>query len=141
MKKNKKKILIIIPSFFPALKYGGPIYSTFRSLVNLSLHNYFDITVFTTNSNKDEKLNVEVNRTYFYQNLSVKYFNDNFSNRLSISLVIQSILMLKKFDIIHLQSFFSLQTLIILIACKVLGKKTLISPRGQLGDWALKKKK
>ena len=75
------KINLIIPSFYPAVIYGGPIFSTLNTCKELVKLKDIEIYVSTTNANMTTHLQVEKNKYLELENkLYVKYYNDTFLN-------------------------------------------------------------
>ena len=80
-----KKILVIIPSFYPNVENGGPI---------IHLHNLFKITsnknlkidIFTTNKNFEGKNKLFKNKITIKKNYTIFYYKINFS-KFSLSLI------------------------------------------------------
>ncbi len=131
------KINIIIPAFYPATVYGGPIFSSLHASSEIAKLNT-KVFVSTTNANMNTKLNVKINQWIkFSDNLFVKYYNTSFTHTVSIPMFIFTYFDIKKSDIIHIQSVFNISTIFALIYCKFLRKPIILSPRGQFGGWCL----
>ncbi|WP_350913719.1 glycosyltransferase [Providencia huaxiensis] len=131
-------IQVIIPSFYPAVAYGGPIYSTLYVYNELSSYSDINISVSTTNANINKKLDVLPNTWIsFNKNFRVKYYNETVINKFSCSLAVNIWKDIKIADIIHIQSIFSISTPISLFLTVIFKKKVIISPRGSLGNWCL----
>src|ERR1700681_3284522 len=67
------RILIVVPAYYPAERFGGPIRSIHnlaKGLVNIG----FDVTVFATNSNGTEDLSVAVGVPTLLDGVKVSYF-------------------------------------------------------------------
>lgn len=138
--KNKKKLLIVNKSFYPAYKAGGPA----RSLTNLSLlyNKIFDVSVFTRDRDSHEKdtfhgvisnsWNTLIDVNTFYESSSLSFF----FNRL----IAYKIFHKKKIDILYLNSFFDLLYTVRFLFYVKLGlidvKSVVIAPRGELSDGA-----
>lgn len=133
------KIAYISPSFYPATRYGGPIFSTMHTCKEL--HSLgVELDIHTTNGNFDSKLDVPVGvktKVDFLNGASVTYHNDNIISRLSIGLIFSLPSVISKADLVHCQSVFSISTPLSVIICKLLNKKIVVSPRGSLGSWCL----
>ena len=122
-----KKILVIIPSFYPNVENGGPI---------IHLHNLFKITsnknlkidIFTTNKNFEGKNKLFKNKITIKKNYTIFYYKINFS-KFSLSLIKSIFLNINRYDYIYYNSFFDLYLLSTLFSSK---KKIFLSPRGQL---------
>lgn len=131
------KILFISPSFYPAIYYGGPIYSTYELAKALKI-NGIDVWVITTNSNGNEKLKIKTGTYHKLDNdLPVKYYKSLDTRGTSISMLWNLRSEIKKADIIYLVSIFSAPTPFTIFFCRLLKKPLIISPRGQLGKWCL----
>lgn len=126
-------ILIVIPSYKPAFVYGGPIYSVSR-LAEALVQIGNSVTVYTTNANGAEDLNITIGESVDVDGVNVLYFkrwtrgHSNFSPTLLLRLIKNA----KKFDVIHIQSWWNLVTVPAAWICLLLGKAPMISPRGTL---------
>ncbi len=131
-------INLIIPSFYPATIFGGPIFSTLHTCKELSTLENINIAVSTTNTNMHSKLNVETNKDIkFENNFYVKYYNETIINRFSFQLLLNIWKDIKKSDIVHVQGIFDTPTPISLFYAKLFNKSILLSPRGSLGIWCI----
>ena len=132
------KINLIIPSFYPATIFGGPIFSTLHTCKELAKLDDININVSTTNTNMHDKLDVETNKDIrFEDNFYVKYYDETIINRFSFQLLINIWKDIKKSDIIHIQGIFDTPTPISLFYAKLFNKPVLLSPRGSLGIWCI----
>ena len=132
------KINLIIPSFYPATIYGGPIFSTLHTCKELANLENININVSTTNTNMHDKLDVETNKDIrFEDNFYVKYYDETIINRFSFQLLINIWKDIEKSDIIHIQGIFDTPTPISLFYAKLFNKPVLLSPRGSLGIWCI----
>lgn len=130
-------VLIIIPSYYPAFIYGGPIFSTYHVCTELSKLNDVDVRVSTTNSNMTSRLDVETNKWLHLNEFKVKYYNETIIDKLSFSLFLNVWKDIKKSDIVHIQSIFNSPTPVALFYSVLFDKKIVLSPRGSLGNWCL----
>ncbi len=138
MKVNPLKINLIIPSFYPAIVYGGPIFSTLYTCKALVQLNGIEIWVSTTNTNMRSKLDVKTNKWQKFQdNFFVKYYNETIIDIFSISLYVNIWKDIKSANIIHIQGIFNTPTPIALVIAYFFQKPVLLSPRGALGEWCL----
>jgi glycosyltransferase involved in cell wall biosynthesis len=131
------KISLIIPSFYPAFIYGGPIFSTYHTCSELAKLNDIAIRVSTTNTNMHSKLSVVTNKWLPLNDFYVKYYNETIIDKFSLSLFFNVWKDIRKADVIHIQSIFNVPTPISLTYAKLFRKKVLLSPRGSLGEWCL----
>jgi glycosyltransferase involved in cell wall biosynthesis len=130
-------IALIIPSFYPAFIYGGPIFSSYHASCELSKLGGVNIWVSTTNTNMNSKLEVVTNKWLPLNNFFVKYYNEVIIDKLSLSLIFNVWKDIKYADVVHIQSIFNTPIPISLIYAKLFKKKVLLSPRGSLGEWCL----
>ncbi|MBD3797013.1 MAG: glycosyltransferase [Campylobacterales bacterium] len=132
------KLSLIIPSFYPAVIYGGPIFSTLHTCQELAKLEEVEVYVSTTNANMTTKLDVKTATWIkFQERFHVKYYNTTFTHILSIPMFVYTFFDIKKTDIVHIQSVFNVSTFFALLYCKNLNKPALLSPRGQFGGWCL----
>jgi glycosyltransferase involved in cell wall biosynthesis len=132
------KINLIIPSFYPAVIYGGPIFSTLHTCQELAKLNNIEVYASTTNANMTTRLDVKVNKwNKFEENFYVKYYNETIVNKISLTLFFNIWRDIKEADIVHVQSIFSAPTIISLIFANFFYKPILLSPRGSLGGWCI----
>lgn len=132
------KLNIIIPSFYPATVYGGPIFSSLHTSEQLARLDDVEVFVSTTNTNMHSKLNGETNKwKKFEDNLFVKYYNETIVDKFSLQLYLQIWKDIKATDIVHIQAIFNTPVPISLLYSKIFKKPVLISPRGALCQWCI----
>ena len=132
------KINLVSPQFYPAISYGGPVFSTLNTARELVKQGN-EIHVSTTNANWDTRLTTDTARSIeLEKSIFVHYYHDTFLNRVSIPLLKGLYNDIKKCDIVFLQYIFSISTPISLLLAKWHGKPVLLSPRGSLAKWILK---
>ena len=131
-------ISLIIPSFYPATVYGGPIFSTLNTCKELAKIENMIINVSTTDANMTTHLNIETNKFLkLEENLFVKYYHDTIINKISYPMIFNISKDIQNSDVIHIQSIFSISTPISLYFARKYKKSILLSPRGQFGSWCL----
>ena len=132
------KINLIIPSFYPAVVYGGPIFSTLHTSQALAKLEDIEVRVSTTNANMTTKLDVETNKwTKFEEHFFVKYYNTTIKHTISIPMYVCMRRDIKQSDVIHIQSVYNVSTPFALFYAHIFKKHVLLSPRGQFGGWCL----
>jgi len=132
------RVLLIVPSFYPATVYGGPIFSTLHTSEALAKIDNVEVYVSTTNANMKSRLDVSLeNWQKFNDNFFVKYYNETKVNVLSLSLLFNVWKDIKNADVVHTQYMFSTPTPIALFFAKIFSKPILLSPRGALCKWCL----
>lgn len=132
------KLLLIIPTFFPATIYGGPIFSTLNACNSLSKLDDINVQVCTTNANMTTKLQVESNKWLsFNDHFFVKYYNETIIGKFSLSLLFGVWRDIKSADVLHIQSVFCVTIPISFFFASLFKKPVLFSPRGALCSWGL----
>ncbi len=132
-------ILHLIPSYYPAFQFGGPIYSVHLLCKTLVKKN-IKVTVYTTNvgiKNKKEfrgKRNIDGVEVHYFD--SYGYENYTFSPQLTLSLYQN----LKKYDLVHITAVWNYSTAIGSFLCRKFKMPYVISPRGTLYEYVVKKK-
>lgn len=106
------RILHVVPSYFPAVRYGGPIY-TVHALCRALVACGHDVHVFTTNIDGPGVSNVPVDRGIELDGVSVRYFPTGLGRRLYRSPAMSRALKdtCRTFDLLHLHSVFLWPTL------------------------------
>jgi glycosyltransferase involved in cell wall biosynthesis len=133
------RVLVVIPSFYPAIIYGGPIFSTLNNCKELARLEDMNVYVSSTNADMNSRLNVEVNRYIELETrFKVKYYNETIIGKFSLDFFLNILKDIKKSDVIHIQSLFSTTTITSLFYARIFQKPILLSPRGQLGGWSIK---
>lgn len=131
-------INLIIPSFYPATIYGGPIFSTLHTCKELAKLEGININVSTTNTNMHSKLDVETNKNIkFEDNFYVKYYDETKVDKFSLQLYLNVWKDIKASDIAHIQAIFNTPVPISLFYAKLFNKPILLTPRGSLGEWCI----
>lgn len=132
------KINLIIPSFFPATIYGGPIFSTLHTTEELAKFNNIEINVSTTNTNMNSRLEVETNKKIkFQENFYVKYYDETVIDKFSLQFIFNIWKDIKEADIVHIQAIFNIPIPISLFFAKIFNKPVVLTPRGSFGGWCL----
>jgi len=132
------KINLIIPSFYPATVYGGPIFSTLYTCESLSSIDSVEVYVSTTNTNRDSKLDVEKNKwVKFGKDFFVKYYDETKIDKFSLPLFLNVWKDIKSSDVVHLQGIFSTPTPVALLYALLFRKPVILSPRGSFCEWCL----
>ncbi len=132
------KINLIIPSFYPAVVYGGPIFSTLHTCQELAKLEDIEVYVSTTNTNMTTKLDVKTKVWQkFEDDFYVKYYDEIKIDKFSLQLYLNVWKDIKAADVVHIQAIFNTPTPISLLYAKLFNKLVLLSPRGSLGSWCL----
>lgn len=134
---DKLNICTVIPSFYPAFKFGGTIFSSLHTCQELARLGH-QIRVSTTNTHMDHYLDVVPNQYLELEdNLLVKYYHDTLLNRFSWPLYTNLHQDIKAADVVHVQAIFNSPTPLALYHAGRYQKPLLLSPRGVLCEWIM----
>lgn len=127
------KILHIVPTYFPAVRYGGPIKSV-HELNKWLVKNGVDVTVYTTNVDGSDNLNVPLGEVVNIDGVKVFYFKSSFPRAWFYSYDLHKALKKNagQFDLIHITSVFLSASTLGAHYAKKFKKPYIISPRGSL---------
>lgn len=127
------KILHIVPSYIPAHRYGGPIESV-HSLNAGLVKNGAEVTVYTTNIDGSENLNVPIGAPVMVDGVKVFYFKSSFPRAWFYSRDLRKALAQngRQFDVFHITSTFLAASTLGAYYAKKFKKPYIISPRGNL---------
>ena len=130
------RIAHIIPYFYPAHVYGGPIVTVHHLCRYLGEMGY-EVRVLTTDANGlDRVLDVEKNREVEpAKGLRIRYCRRLMRHSVSPTLLRLLPSYIHWADVVHLTAVYSFPTIPTLLACKILGKPVIWSPRGALQRW------
>jgi glycosyltransferase involved in cell wall biosynthesis len=127
------RILHVVPTYFPAIRYGGPIYTVHALCQSLAAAGH-QVHVFTTSVNGSLDSDVPHSRPVDLAGVQVHYFRSRWLRRLyySIDLKGQLDAMAGDFDIVHLHSVFLFPTWAGARAAIQADVPYVLSPRGML---------
>jgi glycosyltransferase involved in cell wall biosynthesis len=130
------RVCHIVPSFYPAHVYGGPI----QTLYHLCLHvaqKGCEVRVLTTDANGARAvLDVEKKREVeFSERLQVRYCERLVPHSVSPGLISELLGYIRWADVVHVTGVYSFPTIPALFACRLLDKPVAWSPHGALQRW------
>ncbi|MBK9284688.1 MAG: glycosyltransferase [Sphingobacteriaceae bacterium] len=127
------KILHIISSYYPAIKFGGPINSV-HELNKALVRKGHQVDVITTNAGIDKLQNVMLNQWYDLSRVRVMYKSfwgyEHFN--FSFPFMISTFSIVKDYDIVHITGVWNFPILVGSICAFIFNKPFIISPRGSL---------
>ena len=128
------KILLVSPSFMPALNYGGTTRSIYEVCLSLSKKN--TVLILATNLNGHKKLDVTPDSLQEIDGIPVIYHDINFFKKMFCSLKFLKNIFLEipKHDVVHIQSVFFIPAIFTSLACRLLKKPFYVSTRGAVGQ-------
>ena len=138
-------LLCVVPSYWPAFKYGGPIYSV-HGLNKALVKKGIDVTVYTTNVGLDGKapVNQEVNvdgvKVIYFTFTKLFEFMGTTGWQFSLPLTRALKKNLKTFDLVQLHAIWNYPTTVTAHYCRQYNKPYIISPRGVLYPYTAGKK-
>lgn len=130
------KLLHVVPTYLPATRYGGPIYSVHALCVGLARRGH-DVHVFTTNVDGPGVSAVEVGLANKIDGVNVWYFPTEAGRRLYRSPAMGRALEaeIPRFDLAHLHSVFLWPTTKAARVARAAAVPYVLAPRGMLvGD-------
>jgi glycosyltransferase involved in cell wall biosynthesis len=127
------RLLHVVPTYLPAVRYGGPIRSVHALCRELAALGH-GVQVFTTNVDGPGESAVPLQRPVDVEGVKVTYFPSKLLRRLYWSPPMRRALQAgaADFDLIHLHSMFLWPTWIGARAARASGRPYLVSPRGML---------
>jgi len=131
-------ICVITPSFYPAVYWGGPIYSTKGLCQALAVNKGIVLRVLTTDTSgptSNDRLIIEDLPEGFPSNFLVYYCKKSFGKDVSLEFFVKLIPMVKWADVIYLNGVYSPPTIPVLIACRLLKRPVIWATRGALQRW------
>jgi glycosyltransferase involved in cell wall biosynthesis len=127
------RILHVVPSYLPAVRYGGTIHSV-HGLCRALARAGHDVTVLTTNVDGPGESPVPLDAPVLLDGVRVRYFPSRVLRRLYVSTPMARALpdAVAAADIVHLHSVFLWPTLAAARAARSAGVPYVLSPRGML---------
>jgi glycosyltransferase involved in cell wall biosynthesis len=125
------KLLHVVPTYLPAVRYGGPIVAVHGLCRALAARGH-EVTVFTTNVDGDGVSDVPLHEPVLLDGVRVRYFASTL-RRLYVSPGMRDALRdLRGFDLVHAHSVFLWPTMAASRAAARQGVPYVLSPRGML---------
>ena len=127
------RILHVIPSYLPAVRYGGPIFATHGLCKALAARGH-EVQVFTTNVDGPGNSPVPIGLAVNLEGVQVRYFPCPLFRQLYWAPALGRALEneIDKFDVVHLHSVFLWPTWAAARAACKAGVPYVLSPRGML---------
>ena len=127
------KILHVVPTYLPAHRYGGPIYSVHALCRTLAAIGH-DVHVFTTSVDGHRDTDVQHGQPIDLEGVQVHYFRSRLLRRIYYSADLAEALSstVREFDLLHLHSAFLFPTWAGARSAVRAGVPYLLSPRGML---------
>jgi len=129
------RILHLVPSYYPATYWGGPIYSTKAICDGVSALKDFQLRVLTTDASGpsvSDRVSVERNPLGFEEGYGVYYAKRIAGSSISIEFINKLASEIRWADLVHLTGTYSFPTLPAFVIARLAGKPLVWSPRGAL---------
>lgn len=126
-------VLHVAPSFYPAVAYGGPIFSTMAITDGVACQTNYTLKVLTTdtaNPNSKARLNLPENPVLFEKGYEVQYCRSWAGTSISLSLLWNMFWQIRHADVVHLTGPYNFPVIPTLIICRLFSKPLTWSPRG-----------
>ncbi len=132
--RRRLRILQIVPTYFPAIRYGGPIRSV-HELSKALVERGHEVQVFTSSMDGPNDLVDYENRVVMLDGVAIRYFRVPVLRRLCWCPAMRAALNaeIAGFDVVHLHSVFLWPTWAAARAAATAGVPYVVSPRGMLG--------
>ena len=126
------RILHVVPTYFPAQRYGGPIVAV-HGLCKALAQRGHEVDVFTTNVDGPRRLEVPIGTPVTIDGVSVRYFVSEYA-RLYWSRGMRQALAdsIEHYDVVHIHSVYLWPGVAAARAARKAGVPYVISPRGML---------
>ena len=127
------RILHVVPTYLPATRYGGPIFSV-HGLARAQAALGADVSVLTTSVDGADDSDVVHGQACMLDGVKVWYFRSRWLRRLYFSWAMRQWLQanITSFDVVHLHSVFLFPTNMAARICIAAGIPYVIAPRGML---------
>jgi glycosyltransferase involved in cell wall biosynthesis len=128
-------VLHVVPSFYPASVYGGPVQAV-HALTRALARAGCRVRVLTTDANGRAALDVDTRReTVLEDGVTVRYCARQLRASASLPLLRWLPSYVRWADVVHLAATYSFPTIPTLLACRLLGRPLVWSPRGGFLRW------
>ncbi len=130
------RLLFVIPSYKPAVIYGGTTVVVSELAEGLARQGH-EVTVYSTTANGKEELAVEPGKLQVIEGVNVYYFSRITGDHTHISPALYKALWknIRHFDVVHIHSWWSILVIVSALICKLKRIKPVISPHGMLSGY------
>ena len=125
------KILHVVPTYFPARRYGGPIVAV-HGLCKALVARGHDVHVFTTNVDGDATLDVPTDRAVDLDGVQVRYFPSPFPRLYWSPEMRRALRDVRAYDVVHIHAVYLWPGVAAARAASRARVPYVISPRGML---------
>lgn len=136
------RVLHVVPNYYPAVRYGGPIVSVRRLCEELAQQG-LEVDVATTNGDGPGDLDVPTDRWKELGGVRVRYFRRwprvGYATSRALAMFLKA--ETAGYDLIHVAGAFSFPALAAGLAAGAAHRPYIVSPRGTIQPWALSHKR
>ncbi len=125
------KILHVVPTYFPARRYGGPIVAV-HGLARALVARGHEVHVFTTNVDGDAVSDVPTDRAVNLDGVQVHYFPSPFPRLYWSPEMRRALREVRDYDVVHIHAVYLWPGVAAARAARAAGVPYVISPRGML---------
>ncbi len=132
------RVLHVIPAYYPATFWGGPIFSVYSLNNAIARLPGVSLRVLTTDA-AGPRVNDRINESHVYLNQDVEITRRIAGAGISIEMLRRLPKLIQWADVVHLTATYSFPTIPTLFACRIFGKPLIWSTRGAILDasaWA-----
>ena len=132
------RVLHVVPAFYPATYFGGPIYSLYGLCNALAALPGVDVRVLTSDSagsRASQRLRITHNPQHLAPGYEVHYCRKLWGASVAPGQFLRMPRMVDWADVVHVTAAYSPSTIPALAACRALGKPLVWSPRGAFQRW------
>ena len=132
------KILHVSPTFYPAVYWGGPIFSTYGLCNSLAAIPSVELKVLTTDSAGpalSQRIRPDSNPVVYPNGYEVYFTRRVWGREISPAQLIRLPALVRWADVVHLTGIYSFPTLPTLMLTRTSRKPLVWSPRGALQRW------
>lgn len=134
--RSPLRVLHVVPSFYPALGYGGPIHALYE-LCLAQVAAGRSVRVLTSDANGPTRLRELSGRWVYELGVPTFYAPVRFGEDLAPALISRLSDELPACDLVHVSGLWSITSLLGLSRATLAGKPTVLTPHGSLMPWAL----
>lgn len=138
MVKTPLRILHVTPAYYPAQRYGGPIQSVHGLALHLAQQVDMEVTVFTTNMDGRDVLDVPTAQPVLLDGVLVYYFPvvrpRSYAHSPAMARAFAQTL--RDYDLVHIHGLYLHPTFAAARSCQRQGVPYLVAPRGMLDPHA-----
>ena len=132
------KVLVVMPCYYPALNYGGPVIAVHemnKALIEMGI----EVTVYTTNANEPGKLDVPLGKEIDVDGVKVIYFPLSIAKKYFYAPLLSYALRknVKDFDLVHINWLYVYTTMAAAKQCARQKVPYILTPHGMLDTFSI----